>query len=211
MKVHGVLFDLDGVLVSTDHYHYLAWKRIADKLDISFTPEMNNALRGVSRMESLDRLLGEASDQFDESQKRALADEKNAYYRESIGKLTPEAILPGVSDVLQCFKELKMPMGIGSSSKNAGLILERTGLRGDFEVVIDGTKIDRSKPDPEVFLKGASGLGLDPAGVLVFEDAEEGISAALNAGMIALKVGSPDPRAHLSIANMAAFPIINGE
>ena len=184
--IKGFIFDLDGVIVFTDKLHYQAWKRMADRLGISFDETVNDRLRGVSREESLDIILenyhGPA---LGAEEKRRLAEEKNSYYRELLEELTPEAVEENVKDTLVKLRERGFKLAIGSSSKNAGLILERTGIAGLFDAVSDGNNIQRSKPDPEVFLKAAAFLGLEPGDCAVIEDAEAGIRAAKAGGMFA--------------------------
>lgn len=189
--IKGFIFDLDGVIVFTDKLHYQAWKRMADRLGISFDETVNDRLRGVSREESLDIILenyhGPA---LGAEEKRRLAEEKNSYYRELLEELTPEAVEEKVKDTLVKLRERGFKLAIGSSSKNAGLILERTGIAGLFDAVSDGNNIQRSKPDPEVFLKAAAFLGLEPGDCAVIEDAEAGIRAAKSGGMFAIAVHS---------------------
>lgn len=189
--IKGFIFDLDGVIVFTDKLHYQAWKRMADRLGISFDETVNDRLRGVSREESLDIILenyhGPA---LGAEEKRRLAEEKNSYYRELLEELTPDAVEEKVKDTLVKLREQGFKLAIGSSSKNAGLILERTGIAGLFDAVSDGNNIQRSKPDPEVFLKAAAFLGLEPGDCAVIEDAEAGIRAAKAGGMFAVAVHS---------------------
>ena len=189
MRYKGVIFDLDGVICSTDELHYLAWKEIADRCQIPFDREMNDQLRGVSRMESLERILSRGRGEWTQEQKQQLAEEKNARYRELLGTLSEEDILPGVPETLQALRARGLALAIGSSSKNAVAILERLGLSGWFDAVADGTQIKRSKPDPEVFLLAAEKLGLPAADCLVVEDAQAGIQAAQAGGMDAASVG----------------------
>ncbi|AIQ21951.1 beta-phosphoglucomutase [Paenibacillus sp. FSL H7-0737] len=188
--MRAVIFDLDGVLVSTDHFHYKAWKQIADRLNIPFDEDVNNRLRGVSRMESLDIILSGASDkQFTDEQKRSLAEEKNTIYRKFLEQLSPADILPGVTETLEGLKVKGVAAAVGSSSKNARFILEQVGLLDWFAVVVDGNQILRSKPDPEVFLLAASQLECDASACLVVEDAVAGVQAGVHAGMEVAAVG----------------------
>ena len=189
MRYRGIIFDLDGVICSTDELHYLAWKEIADRCQIPFDREMNDQLRGVSRMESLERILSRGRGEWTQEQKQRLAEEKNARYRELLGTLSEKDILPGVPETLQALRARGLALAIGSSSKNAVAILERLGLSGWFDAVADGTQIKRSKPDPEVFLLAAEKLGLPAADCLVVEDAQAGIQAAQAGGMDAASVG----------------------
>ncbi|MFD5023171.1 beta-phosphoglucomutase [Paenibacillus sp. NPDC058367] len=188
--MRAVIFDLDGVLVSTDHFHYKAWKQIADRLNIPFDEGVNNRLRGVSRMESLDIILSGASDkQFTDEQKQSLAEEKNTIYRKFLEQLSPADILPGVTETLEGLKVKGVAAAVGSSSKNARFILEQVGLLDWFAVVVDGNQISRSKPDPEVFLLAASQLECDASACLVVEDAVAGVQAGVHAGMEVAAVG----------------------
>ncbi|MFO7829076.1 MAG: beta-phosphoglucomutase [Bacteroidales bacterium] len=192
-KIKAIIFDLDGVIVDTAIYHYQAWKKLANNMGFDLTQEQNERLKGISRMESLDILLeiGGIAKIADEK-KQELASNKNQWYRENILKMTPEDVLPGVKNFLEDLKKAKYKIAIGSSSKNAGTILERIGMDNYFDAVIDGTKISKSKPDPEVFLKGARELIVAPEHCVVFEDAESGIEAAQKAGMKTIGVGKPE-------------------
>lgn len=189
-KIFGVIFDLDGVIVSTDDCHYLAWKRMADEENIYFDREINERLRGVSRMESLSIILERASRSYSDEEKAAMAERKNAYYVALIGNLTPKDILPGALDTLKLLRERGVKIAIGSSSRNTPIILKQIGLENAFDGVADGNQITHSKPDPEVFLLAARLIGLEPKNCLVVEDADAGVEAALAGGMRALGVGS---------------------
>jgi len=192
-KIKAIIFDLDGVIVDTAVFHYLAWKKLANTMGFDLTEAQNEQLKGISRMESLDILLKIGNKgSLSTAEKQQLATSKNKWYRENILKMTPKDILPGVMEFLETLKNADYKMAIGSSSKNAGTILERIGLKNYFDAVVDGTKISRSKPDPEVFLKGAQELNIPPEQCLVFEDAESGIEAAKNAGMKTIGVGKPE-------------------
>jgi len=192
-KIKAIIFDLDGVIVDTAVFHYQAWKKLANSMGFDLTEAQNEKLKGISRLESLDILLeiGKINSMSDE-EKQQLATKKNEWYRENILKMTPQDILPGVKNFLEELKKADYKIAIGSSSKNAGTILERIGMKNFFDAVVDGTKITRSKPDPEVFLKGAQELNIPPEQCLVFEDAESGIEAAKNAGMKTIGVGNPE-------------------
>lgn len=189
-KIAGVIFDLDGVIVSTDNCHYLAWKRMADEEGIYFDRAINERLRGVSRMESLEIILERAERAYTDEEKAEMATRKNAYYVELIGSLTAGDILPGALDTLKLLRERGVKIAIGSSSRNTPIILKQIGLSDAFDAVADGNAISRSKPDPEVFLLAARLLGLAPVNCLVVEDADAGIEAAVAGGMRALGVGS---------------------
>jgi beta-phosphoglucomutase len=191
MSVQGVIFDLDGVLVSTDEYHYLGWKRLADEEGIPFTRADNHRQRGVSRMESLEIVLENAGRTFSEADKREMAERKNRYYVESLQALSPDEALPGARSLLEALKRRGFRLAVGSSSRNAPLIMKKVDLCGFFDAVADGNDITRSKPDPEVFLLAAERLGLDPAHCLVIEDAEAGVDAARAAGMRCIGIGDP--------------------
>lgn len=190
MKFKGILFDLDGVLVHTDKLHYRAWKKIADTRGILFNEEINNLLRGVSRMESLEIILrnyhGPALSQ---EEKEALAEEKNNYYKEELKSMTPDDVTGEVRETLAALKAAGIKVAIGSSSKNTKFILKQVGLDDVFDAVSDGTNITKSKPDPEVFLKAAEYIGLPPEECLVVEDAVAGIEAAKCGGMKAAGIG----------------------
>ena len=205
MKILGVIFDLDGVIVSTDNCHYLAWKRMADEEGIYFDRKINERLRGVSRMESLEIVLERAQKSYTTEQKQALAQRKNDYYVELIKGLSKADILPGALDTLELLRRRGIKIAIGSSSKNTPLILKQIGLENAFDAVADGNAITHSKPDPEVFLLGAKLLGLPPENCLVVEDADAGIEAAVAGGMRALGVGSAagNPNAAYSAENLA--------
>lgn len=202
--IKGIIFDLDGVIVSTDEYHYQGWKKLADEEGIEFNREINERLRGVSRMESLDILLEKSTKEYSEEEKVEMATRKNNIYRDLLQNITPADILPGVMDLLNKLKEKSIKMAIGSSSKNTPVILERIGLDKFFDAVANGNDIRNSKPDPEVFLLAATRLSLPSKECLVVEDAEAGVSAALNASMKVLAVGSAskDKRAHLQAEDL---------
>lgn len=185
------IFDLDGVIVDTAKYHYIAWKEIAKELNFDFTEHDNERLKGVSRMRSLDILLEIGDLSFDEKTKLALADKKNKIYVGYIEKMTEAEILPGVSSLLQELKLDRIKTAIGSASKNTPLILERIGLLNYFDAIIDGNKTSKAKPDPEVFQLAAYALKSKPRECVVFEDAEAGIEAALAAKMHCVGIGSP--------------------
>lgn len=212
MNIKGVIFDLDGVVVSTDNCHYKAWKQMADEEGIYFDREINERLRGVSRMESLEIVLEKASKQYSQAEKAALAEKKNNLYKMLIHELTPGDILPGVMKYLESLKQRNIKIGIGSSSKNSGAILENIGLKNYFDATADGNDIRRSKPDPEVFLLAAQRLGLSPEDCLVVEDADAGVDAARAAGMKVLGVGSAcqNPLAHYIARGLDSVDIFVG-
>lgn len=187
----GIIFDLDGVIVSTDKYHYLAWKQLADKLGIYFDEKINERLRGVSRMESLDIVLEKYSGTpFTEEEKISFAEEKNQIYRNYLKNMQPQDVGNDVRETLKSLHNSGYLLAIGSSSKNAKFILERTETVGLFDAISDGNNIVKSKPDPEVFIKAAEFLNLENKDCAVVEDAEAGIAAAKAAGMRAIGIGS---------------------
>ena len=189
MKFDAVIFDLDGVICFTDEYHYLAWKRIADDLKIPFDREINNRLRGVSRMESLDIILERYEGKISDAEKEEIASQKNEIYKTFLHKMSEKDLDQVVRKTLENLRKKGLLLAIGSSSKNAGFILRQIGLEDFFDAVSDGNNISRSKPDPEVFLKAAEFLHVDPANCLVVEDAVSGAEAGHRAGMKVAAVG----------------------
>lgn len=191
MDFKAVIFDLDGVLVFTDRYHYLAWKEIAGELGIDFSEKDNDRLRGVSRAESLEIILEKyEGPALDDAKKEELLSRENGIYRDYLQEMSPADVSMDVRDTLYELKKRGVKIAVGSSSKNTSLILEKTGLTGMFDTVADGTMITRSKPDPEVFLKAAELLGMDPSSCLVVEDADAGVEAARAAGMHSAAIGA---------------------
>src|ERR1035441_8928189 len=188
--IKAVIFDLDGVIVSTDEYHFQAWKRLADSLGIPFGRESNDRIRGVSRMESLEIVLEKSGKRYSLEEKREMAERKNTYYRELLKKVSPSEILPGVIEIITALKDRGVKIAIGSSSKNARTILRAVGLEDEFDVIADGNHVTRSKPDPEVFTIAAMRLGISSEECLVVEDAKAGVEAGLAAGMSVLAVGA---------------------
>lgn len=207
--IRTCIFDLDGVIVDTAKFHFLAWQRLAKELHINFTEQDNERLKGVSRMESLDILLSLDNRVVDPKTKDELATRKNAWFVEYINALQPDEIYPGVKDLLVQLRQRGYKLGLASSSKNAGTVLQRLGIADLFDCVVDGTMIRNSKPDPEVFLLAASKLGADPATCVVFEDAEAGVEAAVRAGMKCVGIGSPAllAKANRVVARTADFRI----
>ncbi|RUT79658.1 beta-phosphoglucomutase [Ancylomarina longa] len=191
-KISACIFDLDGVVVDTAKYHYIAWRSLANELGFDFTKEDNERLKGVSRMTSLDILLEIGNVELDEKTKLQLAEKKNKNYLEYILKMTPDEILPGVKDFFKVLKSEGIKIALGSASKNAMTILKQLQLTDYFDAIVDGTHVSKAKPDPEVFLKGAELLGFSPAECIVFEDAEAGVEAALNGKMRCVGIGSPE-------------------
>lgn len=190
--IRAFIFDLDGVLVDTARYHFQAWSRLAMTMDIDLTTKDNENLKGVGRMESLDYILSLRSLQLKHEEKQALMARKNAWYLDLINHMTKEEVLPGVTDFLGDARSMGIALAVGSGSKNAVTVLERTGLMPHFDTVRDGNHITRSKPDPEIFLKCCEALVIDPITAVVFEDAFTGIQAAQAAGCHAVGVGEPE-------------------
>ena len=186
----GLIFDLDGVLVDTAKYHYLAWKDLADELAVNFTLEDNERLKGVSRVESFQIILDIGGIEMPYEEQEIYCTKKNTQYLHYINQLTKEDCLPGVYEFLTDAKEKGYKLALGSASKNAPFILERLGLTRFFDIIVDGNSVTKAKPDPEVFVKGATGLALDAEDCVVFEDAIAGIEAAKAAGMMAVGIGS---------------------
>ncbi len=187
--IHAVIFDLDGVIVSTDSCHAAAWRSIAADEGIPVPDDIGEQVRGISRMESLELVLKNAEKTYTQDEKEALAARKNALYRTLLGGLSAADLLPGVADFLRYLKNNGIRVAIGSSSKNTAYILKKIGLADSFDAVADGTMIQNSKPDPEVFLLAAELLGVAPRFCAVIEDAPAGIDAAKAAGMFAVAVG----------------------
>ncbi len=190
MKVEACIFDLDGVIVDTAKYHFLAWKRLTDQIGINFTEKDNERLKGVSRMASLEIILEIGNLSIDAVAKDEYARLKNSWYVDYISKMTPEEILPGSLDFIRELKDANIPIALGSASKNTPMILKRVNLSNVFNAVADGNNVHKAKPDPEVFLTAAKMLGVKPENCVVFEDAVAGVQAAINAGMKCVGIGS---------------------
>ncbi len=190
--IEACLFDLDGVVVDTAKYHFIAWKALAEELGFEFTLEDNERLKGVSRMQSLEILLEIGNMRVSDREKLLMAEKKNALYVSFIEKMTPEETLPGVEKFLQELRTAGIRIALGSASKNAPMILERIQLTGMFDAIVDGNSISEAKPNPEVFLKGAEKLGVLPENCVVFEDAIAGIEAAQHANMYSVGIGHPE-------------------
>lgn len=194
MPIHAAIFDLDGVLVDTAKYHYLAWCRLADELGFAFSRHDNERLKGVSRMRSLEILLetGGMAGRFTPEQMAEMAERKNGWYVAYIARMEESEILPGAAECLRGFRALGVKTALGSASRNAAMILDNLKLRGLFDAIVDGTRTSRAKPDPEVFVLGARDLGIAPCECVVFEDAQAGLEAAHAGGMKAVAVGRPE-------------------
>ena len=188
----GLIFALDGVIVTTEHNHFVAWKRTADQLGVPFSERENEMLKGLSRLDSLRAILNLGKKTLPQEEIDALLLDKNKFYRDSIAGLSRKDLLPGVLNLLILAKELNIPMAVGSSSKNATFILSLLELEEYFITIIDGNKVSDPKPHPEVFLNAANALGLEPSECFVFEDAESGIQAAKAGGFFAIGVGNPN-------------------
>ena len=189
MWTRACIFDLDGVIVDTARYHFLAWKRLTNDLGIKFTEKDNERLKGVSRMASLDIILEIGGKKLAISEKKELADLKNKWYVERIDGMTPDEILPGTLEFIDELKRNDVKIALGSASRNTPMILERVGIKNVFDAVADGNSVHKAKPDPEVFLKAAGLMGVEKGRCAVFEDALAGVEAALNAGMICIGIG----------------------
>ncbi|MCU0488139.1 MAG: beta-phosphoglucomutase [Anaerolineales bacterium] len=209
-KMLAAIFDLDGVIVDTAKYHYLAWKRLANSLGFDFSQAENEQLKGVSRLRSLEILLEIGQISVDPAEKDRLAAQKNAWYVEMIRQIDASEILPGALEYLHRLRARGIKTAIGSASKNTPLILERLGIAALFDAVVDGNQVSKAKPDPEVFLLAAQALGLAPDCCVVFEDAQAGIQAALAAGMGAVGIGQPAdlPQADLVLGGLWQLLII---
>lgn len=189
MRYQGIIFDLDGVICSTDEYHYQAWKALADRLGIPFDRERNNLLRGVSRMESLSIILEKSEKAYTAAEKAAFAEEKNELYRKLLHQMSTADLSGEVRATLEALRGRGLKLAIGSSSKNTPFILERIGLADFFDAVADGNCITHSKPHPEVFLKAADMISLSPSHCLVVEDAHAGVEAACAGGFDCAAMG----------------------
>lgn len=190
-KMRAAIFDLDGVIVDTAKYHYLAWKRLAKENGFDFTEKDNERLKGVSRVRSLEILLEIGGLHLDDETKSQMAIQKNDWYVDYISRMDESEILPGVVEYVKSIRSKGIKTAIGSASQNTPLILKRLGIASLFDAIVDGNKVSKAKPDPEVFLRAAKELNVPPAECVVFEDAEAGIEAALRAGMKAVGIGKP--------------------
>lgn len=207
----AAIFDLDGVIADTAKYHYSAWKTIADRLGFSFTPQDGERTKGVSRKESLKIVLevGGLLGKFTEAEMAAIEAEKNDLYISYISRIDRGELLPGTEELLTELRRRGVLIALGSASKNSHTILDATGITKLFDVIVDGTKVSRAKPDPEVFLRCAQELGIPPVECTVFEDAFQGVAAAKAAGMFAVGVGTPEnlPNADMTIRDLSEFDV----
>ena len=192
MPVKACIFDLDGVIVDTARYHFLAWKRLAGQLNIHFTEKDNERLKGVSRMASLDIILEIGNMRMDHKLREEYATLKNKWYVEYISRMTPAEVLPGSLQFVNELKSAGIKVAIGSASRNTPMILERVGMDKLFDAVADGNVVHKAKPDPEVFITAAKMLNAESCHCVVFEDAVAGISAGISAGMLCIGIGSPE-------------------
>ena len=209
--IKACIFDLDGVIVDTAHYHYLAWKRLANELGIDLSVEDNEKLKGVSRMHSLEIILKMGDISLSQHDKELLANKKNSWFVDYVERMAPEEIFPGVKDLIHQMREKGLKVALASSSKNAITVIQLLHIQNEFDAVVDGTMITHSKPHPEIFLLAAKKLNIDPSECLVFEDAESGVEAALAAGMKCVGIGSPKQlgKANKVIARTGEFKVSN--
>lgn len=191
-RYQAVIFDLDGVITDTAHYHYLAWKRLAESQGVPFDRAFNEHLKGIDRMGSLELILASSGKHYSEQEKLALADAKNLHYQELIATMSDADLLPGALEALDAVRAAGLKIGLASVSKNAQTVLRRLGITDKFDYVVDAAAIAHGKPDPEIFLKAAAELGVAPADCLGVEDAVAGVAAIKAAGMVALGVGRPE-------------------
>lgn len=191
-QLEAVIFDLDGVITDSAHFHYLAWKQLAADIDIEIDEAFNETLKGISRMDSLDLILAKdgRENDFTLEQKEELAAKKNAHYVELLKDLSPADILPGIKPLLDAIRAANLKIALASVSKNAPMVLAALDLTDSFDYLADAAKITHSKPDPEIFLVAAAGLGVEPANAVGIEDAQAGVDAIKSAGMKAVGVGT---------------------
>lgn len=207
--IQAVIFDLDGVIVDTAHYHFVAWQRLARELGITFTEHDNERLKGVSRMRSLEIILEIGGVSLSEEKKEELATKKNSWFVEYIEAIKPDEVFPGVPQMLQQLRVQNYKVALASSSKNAETVIRLLQIGHLFDAMVDGTMITHTKPDPEIFLLAAKKLNIAPAHCVVFEDAEAGVEAALAAGMKCVGVGSPAQlgKANFIVTKTAEFDV----
>jgi beta-phosphoglucomutase len=208
-EIQAIILDLDGVITDTAEYHFRAWQRVAEEEGIAFTREDNEALRGVSRRQSLELLLGKHIERYDGAELEAIMDRKNGYYRDLLENITDEDFLDGAPELLQAIRARGLKMAIGSASKNTSTVLQRLGIYDAFDVIADGYSVERGKPAPDLFLYAAEQMRVQPAQCVVIEDAASGVAAALAAQMIAVGIG-PEERvgnAHYRYETTAAIDL----
>ncbi|MGB5362602.1 MAG: beta-phosphoglucomutase [Aureibaculum sp.] len=192
MRKRGFIFDLDGVIVDTAKYHYLAWKKLANSIGVDFTEKQNEQLKGVSRVKSLEKILAWGNKKLTKDQFKELMAKKNEDYLSYIAKMDENEILPDVKKILGYLIKHKQPIALGSASKNAVEILKKVNLYDKFDCIVDGNSVSKAKPDPEVFLIAAKSLKIDPENAVVFEDAVAGIQAANTAKMTSVGIGNKE-------------------
>ncbi|GEM48785.1 beta-phosphoglucomutase [Deinococcus cellulosilyticus] len=209
MTYKAVIFDLDGVITDTAHYHYLAWKKLAEQVGVPFDEVFNERLKGVDRMGSLNLILAQGSATYTEEEKVALATQKNAHYQELISTMSPADLLPGAVEALDSVRQAGLKIGLASVSRNALTVLTSLGITDKFDYIVDASKIARGKPDPEIFLTAAERLGVKPEECIGVEDAVAGVQSIKAAGMYAVGVGDPAvlSQADQVIASLTAFSI----
>jgi beta-phosphoglucomutase len=208
--IKAVLFDLDGVLVSTDEFHYRSWLKLSKEEGFDFFDhEFNHQFRGVARMECVEILTKASGRSFTLEQKKEIAERKNRYFAESLAAVTPDELLPGALEALQELKRRGIKIAVASNSRNAKPIIKQVGIDQYLDAIVDGHEIENSKPDPEVFLLAAKGVGVDPAQCIVVEDAIAGLEAARRAGMKALGIGTRErlPNADIVVPDLAAISV----
>ncbi len=206
INVKACIFDLDGVIVDTAKYHYQAWQKIADFLDIPFDEEENEKMKGISRMASLEKLLTLGNKSYSDEQKQQYCTTKNNWYLELVSDMNQSEILPGIVSFIKHLKDIGIKIGLGSASKNARHILDLVDLTKAFDIIVDGNDVIKSKPDPEVFLKGADLLSTTPHEIIVFEDSAKGIDAALSGGFMTVGIGDS---IHLGHADIVVDNLVN--
>ena len=209
-KIQAVIFDLDGVIVDTAQFHFIAWKELAAEWNYTLTPEDNEKLKGVSRMDSVNKIAQWANVQTKPEQLLDIAHRKNEIYLRFCNQLTPQHVLPGISSLINTLKANGVFISLGSASKNARFVLDKLGLLGVFDVVVDGNDVSKSKPNPEVFLKAAQRMGVSPEHCVVLEDAPAGIEAALAANMKVIGLGDAIElqKAHLVLKNTINLSLV---
>ncbi len=209
--IRACIFDLDGVIVDTAHYHFIAWKKLAKELGFDLTEQENERLKGVSRMRSLEIILELGGIEMSEEEKNGMAEKKNKWFVEYVNAMKPEEIFPGVKELITQLKRLGVKVALASSSKNADTVIRLLNIESLFEAVVDGTMIVHTKPDPEIFLRAAKMLNIAPDACLVFEDAEAGVEAAIRAGMKCIGVGSVEQlgKANIVIRKTTDFDLTN--
>jgi beta-phosphoglucomutase len=209
-KIQAVIFDLDGVIVDTAQFHFIAWKELAAEWNYTLTPEDNEKLKGVSRMDSVNKIAQWANVQTKPEQLLDIAYRKNEIYLRFCNQLTPQHVLPGISTLINTLKANGVFISLGSASKNARFVLDKLGLLDVFDVVVDGNDVSKSKPNPEVFLKAAQRMGVSPEHCVVLEDAPAGIEAALAANMKVIGLGDAIElqKAHLVLKNTINLSLV---